>query len=85
LDITFGNHDVTDWSSVTPGPCGRRCWREPWAGAIAERYPELRCCFRDQVIFLAGGTRTVPLSDASSEITLARADADHGNPPGSVK
>jgi hypothetical protein len=43
--------------------------------AIAERYPELRACLRDQVIFLAGGTRTVPLSEAVGHITLAQADA----------
>ena len=43
--------------------------------AIAARYPELRGCMRDQVIFLAGGTRTVPLGEISSQITLAQADA----------
>jgi len=44
--------------------------------AIAERYPELRACLHDQVIFLAGGTRTVPLSEVSpNNITLAQADA----------
>jgi hypothetical protein len=44
--------------------------------AIAQRYPELRACLRDQVIFLAGGTRTVPLSEVSlPQVTLAQADA----------
>jgi hypothetical protein len=43
--------------------------------AIAQRYPELRACMKDQVIFLSGGTRTVPLSVAASNITLAQADA----------
>jgi hypothetical protein len=43
--------------------------------AIAERHPGLRCCLRDQVVFLAGGTGVVPLADVSSQITLARADA----------
>jgi hypothetical protein len=44
--------------------------------AIAERYPELRGCLRDQVIFLAGGTRTVPMSEVSlPQVTLAQADA----------
>jgi hypothetical protein len=44
--------------------------------AIAQRYPELRACLRDQVIFLAGGTRTVPLSQVSlPQVTLAQADA----------
>jgi hypothetical protein len=43
--------------------------------AIAERYPELRGCMRDQVIFLSGGTRTIPLSEVSPQISLAQADA----------
>jgi hypothetical protein len=44
--------------------------------AIAQRYPELRACLRDQVIFLAGGSRTVPLSQVNmSQVTLAQADA----------
>ena len=44
--------------------------------AIAERYPELRACLRDQVIFLAGGTRTVPMTEVSlPQVTLAQADA----------
>ena len=46
--------------------------------AIAERYPELRACLRDQVVFLAGGTRTVPMSEVSgniTQVTLAQADA----------
>jgi len=44
--------------------------------AIAERYPNLRACLRDQVIFLAGETRTVPLSEVPlQQVTLAQADA----------
>jgi hypothetical protein len=44
--------------------------------AIAQRYPELRACLRDQVIFLAGGPRTLPLSQVNmSQVTLAQADA----------
>lgn len=43
---------------------------------IAQRYPELSACLRDQVIFLSGGTRTVPLSQVNlSQVTLAQADA----------
>lgn len=42
--------------------------------AIAGRYPELRGCLRDQVVFLAGGTRTVPLSEIQLPVTLASAD-----------
>jgi len=43
--------------------------------AIAQRYPDLRACLQDQVIFLADGTRTVPLSEISPQVTLAQADA----------
>jgi hypothetical protein len=30
--------------------------------AIAERYPDLRACLTDNVVFLAGGNRVVPMS-----------------------
>jgi hypothetical protein len=44
--------------------------------AIAQRYPELSACLRDQVIFLAGGMSTVPLSQVNfAQVTLAQADA----------
>jgi hypothetical protein len=38
------------------------------------RYPELRGCTTDQVIFLDGGTRTVPVSELRMPVTLAQAD-----------
>lgn len=34
------------------------------ARAAADRHPELLCCGRDQIVFLAGGRRTVPAGDA---------------------
>ena len=43
--------------------------------AIAERYPDLRACLTDNVIFLAGGSRVVPMSSLSRGITLEQADA----------
>jgi hypothetical protein len=43
--------------------------------AIASRYPELRGCLRDQVIFVDGGTRTVQFSELTMPLTLAQADA----------
>jgi hypothetical protein len=45
--------------------------------AIAERYPDLRACLSDQVVFLAGGSRvvSVPMSNLTSGFTLAQADA----------
>jgi hypothetical protein len=34
------------------------------ARSAADRHPELLCCARDQIVFLAGGRRTVPAGDA---------------------
>jgi hypothetical protein len=43
--------------------------------AIAERYPDLRACLTDNVIFLAGGHRVLPMSSLSRGLTLEQADA----------
>ncbi len=43
--------------------------------AIAERYPDLRACLTDQVIFLAGGSRVLPMVSISQGVTLEQADA----------
>ncbi|HEX3193449.1 MAG TPA: hypothetical protein VHS30_27100 [Streptosporangiaceae bacterium] len=42
--------------------------------AIAERYPDLRACLTDNVVFLAGGHRVVPMSSLRG-FTLEQADA----------
>jgi hypothetical protein len=42
--------------------------------AIAARYPELRGCMKDQVVFLDGGTKTVPVSDIKMPVSMAQAD-----------
>jgi hypothetical protein len=42
--------------------------------AIVERYPELRGCTKDQVVFVDGGYRTVPVSELTMPVTLAQAD-----------
>ncbi len=42
--------------------------------AIVARYPELRGCTRDRVVFLDGGMRTVPVSELRMPVTLAQAD-----------
>lgn len=43
--------------------------------AIAEKYPGLRACMTDQVIFLAGGSRVMPLQGVNlGAITVAQAD-----------
>ncbi len=41
--------------------------------AVAEKYPGLRACLDDGVIFLAGGNRVLPMPDLSA-ITVAQAD-----------
>jgi hypothetical protein len=43
--------------------------------AIVQRYPDLRGCMHDQVLFLEGGSRTVPITDIRMPVTLAQADA----------
>ena len=43
--------------------------------AIVARYPELRSCMTDRLIFLDGGYKTVPISELTMPITLAQADA----------
>jgi hypothetical protein len=43
--------------------------------AIAERHPDLRACLTDQVIFLAGGRRVLPMSGVTGGITVEQADA----------
>jgi hypothetical protein len=43
--------------------------------AIVARYPELRGCTKDQVVFLDGGLRTVPISEIKMPVTLAQADS----------
>ena len=43
--------------------------------AIAERHPDLRACLTDKVVFLAGGSRTVPMPDLGPTLTVERADA----------
>lgn len=42
--------------------------------AIAERHPDLRGCMNDQVIFLAGGNRVLPLPNLVT-LTIDQADA----------
>lgn len=42
--------------------------------AIAERRPDLCACLNDQVIFLTGGSRTLPMPNLST-VTVEQADA----------
>ena len=41
---------------------------------IAERHPDLCACLNDQVIFLTGGSRTLPMPNLST-VTVEQADA----------
>jgi hypothetical protein len=43
--------------------------------AIAQRHPDLRACLNDQVVFLVGGTRTLPLASAMRVRTVEQSDA----------
>jgi hypothetical protein len=43
--------------------------------AIAERHPDLRACLTDKVIFLAGGSRVLPMASATGMLTLQQSDA----------
>jgi len=43
--------------------------------AIAQRHPDLRACLRDQVVFLVGGTRVLPLAGAMQVRTVEQSDA----------
>lgn len=43
--------------------------------AIAERHPDLRACLTDEVIFLVGGSRVLPMASVTRGITLEQADA----------
>ena len=42
--------------------------------AIAERHPDFRACLNDGVIFLAGGSRVLPMPDLS-KLTVPQSDA----------
>jgi len=43
--------------------------------AIAERHPGLRACLTDQVIFLAGGSRVLPMASVTGGLTVQQSDA----------
>jgi hypothetical protein len=63
---------VTD--RVLPAMAARQAALSDQA-VIAERHPGLRACFTDKVIFLAGGSRVVPLDSAGGLLTVEQADA----------
>lgn len=52
-------------------------WQQSRAdqAAIAEKYPDLRGCLHDKVLFLEGGSRVVPITEIHPPVTMAQADA----------
>jgi hypothetical protein len=52
-------------------------WQQSQADqeAIVARYPELRACMKDSVVFLENGYKTVPIRDVTMPFTLDAADA----------
>jgi hypothetical protein len=51
-------------------------WQQSKAdqAAIVEKYPDLRACLHDKVLFLDAGSRVVPLSEIRPPVTMAQAD-----------
>src|SRR5580658_8187645 len=60
---------------VAPAMAGRQDAMLRERMAIAQRHPDLRACLNDQVIFLAGGTRVLPLASAMQVRTVEQSDA----------
>jgi hypothetical protein len=42
---------------------------------IAQRHPDLRACMNDQVVFLAGGSRVLPMKNLNMQMTVEESDA----------
>ncbi len=42
---------------------------------IAQRHPDLRACLTDQVVFLAGGGRVLPMKNVNMQMTVEESDA----------
>ena len=55
-------------------------WRQQWEQSKAEqetivaRFPELRSCTKDKVVFLDGGSKTVSVKELKVPVTLAQAE-----------
>jgi hypothetical protein len=60
---------------VLPAMAARQDAAQQARMAIAQRHPDLRACLNDQVVFLAGGTRVLPLASALSIGTVEQSDA----------
>jgi hypothetical protein len=60
---------------VQPAMSAKRAEMLRETAAISERHPGLRACLTDNVIFLAGGSRTVPLDELTGPLSVEQADA----------
>ncbi|MEP7023486.1 MAG: hypothetical protein ABJB47_06645 [Actinomycetota bacterium] len=60
---------------VLPALAARRDALIQQQTAIARRHPGLRACLADEVVFLAGGNRVVPMGNVSDGLTMEQADA----------
>ena len=59
---------------VLPAMAGKQQTMLQTQIAIAERHPDLCACLNDQVIFLTGGSRTLPMPNLGT-VTVEQADA----------
>jgi hypothetical protein len=59
---------------VLPAMAGKQQTMLQTQIAIAERHPDLCACLNDQVIFLTGGSRTLPMPNLMT-VTVEQADA----------
>jgi hypothetical protein len=60
---------------VVPAMAARQEAMQSQRTAIAQRHPDLCACLNDQVVFLVGGTRTLPLASAMQVRTIEQSDA----------
>jgi hypothetical protein len=60
---------------VVPAMAARQEAMQSQRMAIAQRHPDLCACLNDQVVFLVGGTRTLPLASAMQVRTVEQSDA----------
>jgi hypothetical protein len=66
---------VNEQVVVVPGMQAKAARAQADQDAIVARYPELRACMKDQVVFLDGGSRTVLISELPMPVTVPQADS----------
>jgi hypothetical protein len=60
---------------VVPAMTARQDAMARTQAEIAQRHPDLRACLTDHVIFLAGGSRVLPMPSLGPTLTVEQADA----------